>query len=259
MRFYLSILLFALSVVAFGQKEKKNIRKGNKHFLKNKFDKSSIEYLKALEKNPNSFKAKFNMGDVLYKQKKYDQANSTFVGLAQELEAEKKEIKKKEKLTKADYRKLEEIKTKLSSVYHNMGNTFMNQKKLDESIKSYISSLKNNPKDEETRYNLAYALKQRQQQQQQQKKQNKDQKKKDKQDQKKKQEQKKQKEQDEKEKKDKQNKNQQQQQQQQKRNKISKEDAKRMLKALQQDEKKLQEKLKKKKAKNVQMYIEKNW
>ena len=41
--------------------------------------------------------------------------------------------------------------------YHNLGNTFMNDKKYQEAVESYKEALRNNPKDDETRYNLALA------------------------------------------------------------------------------------------------------
>ncbi len=52
---------------------------------------------------------------------------------------------------------------------HNIGNSLMEQKKYEESVKSYENSLTNNPKDDDTRYNLAYAQSKLQQQQQKQK------------------------------------------------------------------------------------------
>ena len=60
-----------------------------------------------------------------------------------------------------------------SKVYHNLGNSYLLQNKLDESISSYKSALRNNPKDIETKYNLAYAQAMKKKQEQQQKQDNK--------------------------------------------------------------------------------------
>lgn len=225
----LSIFLF-ISVVAFSQKERKFIREGNDQYESEKFEDSEVEYRKALEKEADSFEAAFNLGDALYKQEKFEDAAKQFEALAQ------KDLDKE----------------KLAKVYHNLGNSFMQSQKLEESIDAYKKALRNNPKDMDTKYNLAYAMRmvQKQQQQQQSQDQDKDQQK---QDQQKDQEE---------ERKDEQQQQQDQQKQDQKdkeQQQISKEDAERMLEALENDEKELQEKLQRIKAKSQKVYIEKDW
>ncbi len=148
------------------------------------------------------------------------------------------------------YRQLAEKvtdKDHLSRIYHNIGNGHFAKKEYDKSIEAYKSALKNNPFDDETRYNLIVAQKMLQQQnqdkqnqQQQQKDQQKDQKK-------------------EEEKKEEQKQDQQQQQQQQpQQQNMSEKDAERLLNAIQQDENKLQEKMKKANAAQKNP-VEKNW
>ena len=46
-----------------------------------------------------------------------------------------------------------------AKIFHNIGNTFMQQGDLQKAIAAYKESLRKNPKDEETRYNLALAQK----------------------------------------------------------------------------------------------------
>jgi Ca-activated chloride channel family protein len=153
----------------------------------------------------------FNLGDALYKQKKFDDAAQHFTDIGSS--ANNSAVK--------------------AGAYHNLGNTLMQSKKYQESIDAYEKSLLNNPKDDQTRYNLAYAqekLKQQQQQKKNQDKNNKDDK-------------------------NHQNKNQQQQDQ----NKMSKDDAQRMLDALNNDEKNTQDKLKDKKFKAGRAQIQKDW
>jgi tetratricopeptide (TPR) repeat protein len=41
--------------------------------------------------------------------------------------------------------------------YHNLGNTFMKEEQYQFAVEAYKDALRNNPTDEETRYNLAYA------------------------------------------------------------------------------------------------------
>jgi len=260
MRKYLFLFVCMICLFSMGanaQQERKNIRKGNDLFKENSFEKSEVEYRRALDKKINSYEAGFNLGDALYKQKKYDEALKQFQSLA---------------VTEKD-------PNKLSQLYHNIGNTLLMNKKVDESIEAYKQSLRLKPDSPETKYNLEYArwMKQKQQKQKQKNKdQNKDQKnkdqkkdqnkqnqdKKDQKDQKKKDQQKK-----DQQKKDQQNKSgskdqKKKEKQQGQENKISKKDAKRLLKALQNDEKKVQEKVQKARAKAQKakkVKIKKDW
>ena len=133
--------------------------------------------------------------------------------------------------------KVEKDKDKLAQIYHNMGVILQSSKQYPQCIEAYKESLRNNPKDDETRYNLALAQKLLKDQQQNQDK-NQDQKQDQKDD--KKDQNKNQQEQD---KKDQQNQN--QQQQQQNKDEMSKENAQQLLNAVMQDEKNVQDKVKK--------------
>ena len=119
-----------------------------------------------------------------------------------------------------------------------MGVIFHSQKDYAKAVEAYKESLRNNPKDDETRYNLALAQKQLQDQQQNQD-QNQDQ---DKQDQQKEQD----KQQDQ-QKDQQQNQDQQQQpsQPEKKDNEMSKENAEQLLNSVMQDEKDVQDKVRK--------------
>ena len=134
--------------------------------------------------------------------------------------------------------KIEKDKSNLAQIYHNMGVIFHSQKDYAKAVEAYKESLRNNPKDDETRYNLALAQKQLQDQQQNQD-QNQDQ---DKQDQQKEQD----KQQDQ-QKDQQQNQDQQQQpsQPEKKDNEMSKENAEQLLNSVMQDEKDVQDKVKK--------------
>ena len=238
-KYILILFLLVWAAASQAQNERKFVRQGNKYFeaaLKDtsrldtvQFNKAEIEYLKALEKKPDDTKWNFNLADALYKQKKFDQSAEKFQEIAD---------KTSDKIEKG-------------RTLHNLGNSFLMNNKLDESIAAYKDALRNNPKDLETKYNLLYAMNMKKKQEEQQKKdqdKNKDQDKKDqdKQDQKKDQN------------KDKQNQDQQQQQQPQ--NKISKQNAEQMLQALENNEKKIQDKVKKIQAMKAESKkVEKDW
>lgn len=178
--------------------------------------------------------AGFNLGDALYKQKKFEDAGKSFL----------------------DNSQVEVDKRRKSNSYYNLGNSMLNNNKIQESIDAYENSLKLNPYNTETKYNLAYAqdlLKQQQKQNQkdQNKDNNKDQKKNDQkknQDQNKKQDNK-----------QNENNNRNQKQNQQQQQSISKDDAQRLLDAIANDEKNVQEKIKLAKAAKSKVRTIINW
>lgn len=223
------LMLTFLPAVLQAQEDKKYIKEGNELFENKKYPEAAKSYQQALKKSKDSYKATFNLGDAYYKQGKFEDAAQQFQALTHRATS----------------------KDTLSKAYHNLGNALLQSKKYEESINAYKNALKSNPADEDTRYNLAYAqqmLKQQQQQQQQNK--DKDKKDKDKKDKDKK-------EQDKKDKEDK-KKEEKKKQKQQQPDQISKEDAQRLLDALQNDEKNVQNKAKKGKQ-GIKVKIEKDW
>lgn len=214
------------------QGEKKFIHSGNDQYKNKDYVGAQKQYEKALSKNKDSYKGTFNLGDAYYNQGKYEEAANQFQHLTHTATS----------------------KDTLSKAYHNLGNSLLKSKKYEESISAYKNALKNNPNDDDTRYNLSYAQQMLKKQQEQQKKQqdkdnkdNKDNKDKDKKD----------KDKDKKDKSDKDKDNKDKQKPEQ--NNISKEDAKRILDALQNDEKNVQDKVKKDKVKGAKVKVEKDW
>ena len=231
--YILSLLLVASAVQVFAQQktDRDYLRSGNKLYNDSLFIKAEVDYRKALEINPKSTDAMFNLANALLMQQKAKEAMEQYESVS----------------------KIEKDKNKLAQIYHNMGVMLQSAKQLPQCIEAYKESLRNNPKDDETRYNLALAQKQLKDQQQNQ--QNQDQQ----QQQQQKQEEEKQdqnKDQQEQEQKDQQQQN--QQQQQQNKNEMSKENAQQLLNAVMQDEKNVQDKVKK----QIQIQgkkLEKDW
>ena len=226
-------LLVFLPLLANAQSDRQLIRQGNKQFRAGNYAESEVLYRKAVEKNPRNSQAYFNLGNALLGQRKDSSAVSQFEASA----------------------KLETNPIRKAKAYHNMGVVCQGKKMFGEAIEAYKEALRNNPTDDETRYNLALCKRQQQQQKQQkqnqdnQQNQNKDQKQdKDKQD-KDKQDQQKQ---------DQQKKDQQKQQQQQQKQQMSRENAEQMLNAAIQEEKQTQERMKKAQQPNNRK-LEKNW
>ncbi len=215
------VLITATDLV-YAQQERKFIRKGTEHYEKGNFVESGNDYWKALDKNKDSFEARFNLAATMFKQEKYQDAINQLQALANQTDNN----------------------GRLGLLYHNIGNSYMGLNELDKGIEAYKTALKNNPFDDETRYNLIAAMKMKQQ--------------KDKQDQQQDQQKEEKKEQEQEQNEEKQKDQQQQQNDQQQKEGISKENAERILQAMEQDEKELQEEMKKMKA-TQPLKIEKNW
>jgi tetratricopeptide (TPR) repeat protein len=144
-----------------GQKDAELIYEGNKLYNSGRAPESSANFAKALEANPNNKKANFNLGNSLYRNAElvkkgnlklpesvkmpadslanmiYDQAAQNFAVVANSVSD----------------------KDTLHRAWHNIGNCYLKKKEYQQAVDAYKKSLRFDPKDEQTRYNLAYALK----------------------------------------------------------------------------------------------------
>ncbi|KAA1247594.1 tetratricopeptide repeat protein [Aquimarina sp. RZ0] len=151
----LIILTCLLSGIIFSQEEDRTeiiaeanrfVATGNKVLVKDgNFPKAEGEYRKAIAKNPVDPTAKYNLANAYYNTKKYGEAEQRYTETV----------------------KIASSKEEKHKAFHNKGNTFMEQKKYKEAVDAYKNALRNNPKDDETRYNLALAKKMLEQQEQQ--------------------------------------------------------------------------------------------
>lgn len=263
-------ILFLISGFLVAQEDKKpndvkHIYQGNVELKENRFVNAEAEYRKAISENAVNATSKYNLGNAYYQHKKTKEA------VARYNQAQKVAKTKKEK----------------HQAFHNMGNSFMQEKKFDLAIEAYKNALRNNPTDDETRYNLALAKQEKEKQDQQNKDKNKDNKdkkdqnkdqkddkkegdekdKKDKKDKEGEKDKKKEDKGDEEEKKDDKNgdkkdpKNDEKEKKkpQPKPGQLSPQQVQSLLEAMNNQEKKLQEKLNAKKAKGVPVQNEKDW
>jgi len=157
---WIGLLLLATSLQAQSiQEDDKKLKKETNKILRtaaeelaeNDFASAEANYRKAVSKNETSATARYNMANMYYGKEKPAQATSRYKQAA------------KVAVTKEDKH----------DVFHNLGNSLMDQKKYQEAIEAYKNALRNNPTDEETRYNLALA-KQKLEKEQQENKDNKD-------------------------------------------------------------------------------------
>lgn len=121
--------------IALQRKARKMVRQGNQLYQQKKYTDASVAYQKALSNSSYYDKASYNLGNALYENKNYKEAAPQY-----ELTAKTT----KDKFTKAE-------------AYHNLGNSMMETKNYQEAVDAYKNSLRNNPNDDETRYNLAVA------------------------------------------------------------------------------------------------------
>ncbi|MDR1222530.1 MAG: tetratricopeptide repeat protein [Tannerella sp.] len=235
----LAAVFLCAGSVAAQKAERKNVRNGNKEYKKDNYTEAEIAYRKSIEVNPRSVEGIYNLGNALYRQEKYPEAAEQYQLIAGQ----------GERLMHEDPANA----TRLAQVFHNMGNIGMKSQEYQKSVEAYKQSLRLNPVDEETRYNLALAqklLQDQQQQEQENQDQNKDQDKEQEQEQQQDQNQDQQNKEQEQDKEQEQNQEQQNEQQQpqeeqQQQEQMSRDNAQQMLDAFLQDEKDTQEKVKK--------------
>jgi Ca-activated chloride channel homolog len=141
------------SSAVYAQDEiKRNLHFGNEAFVDADYEKAAAYYLDAVDESPLNFKANYNLANAYFRMNQFDQAierMNTVINLAP---------------TSFDKAK----------AYHNIGNAHMMKQAWDDAIDAYKSSLRLNPSDEETRYNLAYALEMKRQQDEQENQENSD-------------------------------------------------------------------------------------
>lgn len=151
------LIAFSLTAQKAEKTEYEYISKGNELYRAKDYPNAKTEYAKAQKEHGNSFESTFNLGNAYYKQDSSDQAVSQFQSAASAAKT----------------------KPLQAQAYHNLGNAHLQKKQYKESIDAYKEALRRNPSDEETRYNLAYAqkmLKAQEQNQKNNKDKNKDQK-----------------------------------------------------------------------------------
>ena len=235
---WLVVASFVFVNVAMAQNDRQYVRKGNRLFKKGDYSNALLEYQKALSVNENNTQAIYNMGCA-----------------ALQMGNDSLAVKQFETAGRAETNKIRK-----AQAFHNIGVVMQAHQQYDQAIEAYKEALRNNPTDNETRYNLVLCKRQQKQNQQdqqnQQNQQNQDKNDKNKdQNQNKNQDKKQDKDQDKNQDQDKQDKNQYKQEQQQ----MSPENAQRLLDAAVQEEKRTQERLQKAMQQPRRKMLQKNW
>lgn len=161
-KIFIVLGLFSIIAIQAQEEDKKALRqaerdlreskdityKANENLVQNDFVNAEAEYRKAISKSPKNIAAPYNLGRAYYNRDNFTEAFGNFK------QAGEKATSKNEK----------------HKAYHNMGNVFMQNKEYAKAVEAYKEALRANPKDEETRYNLALAKELLKKQQDEQKK-----------------------------------------------------------------------------------------
>ena len=252
---YIVLLFFCIKINSQSNtidKESNNLTlDGNIEFSEKNLIEAEALYRKSISKDSTNIAASYNLANSFYNKELNQEALNQY----------RSSIKKAKD------------KTTLHKSFHNLGNLFMKNKDYQNAVNSFKNALLNNPKDDETRYNYVLAKELLKNQQKNNKKDDKDKKndkdKKDDKDKKndkdnkgdnkkdeKKNDKKEENKNDNNKKDNKDNKN---EKNKPKPNKISPEQLKNLLKAMDNEEKKVQKKVNKNKVKGVPVKNKKDW
>jgi len=137
MKNYILYILLPFSFAASAQEKDKTLPKANDEYSEKKFVEAEANYRISNSKFPKRTVAPFNLGNSIYKQNQIAEAKFAYA------------------------KAIENIKTRPQKhkVFHNLGNVFMKEKNYSAAVEAYKNALRNNPSDEETRYNYALAKK----------------------------------------------------------------------------------------------------
>lgn len=130
------LCLFTLVQINAQESEVTNqIYEGNQLANAEVFDEAEMVYREALSKSPERTEALYNLGNTHFNEQDYEEAKQRYF----------------------QTQKFAENKSSKHHALHNMGNVFMKQKDYAKAVETYKNALRNNPQDEETRYNYALA------------------------------------------------------------------------------------------------------
>jgi tetratricopeptide (TPR) repeat protein len=132
--------------MGLAQNDRSWIRQGNAVYAEEDYNQAAEYYYRAIDANRENPKAYFNLGNTQFKNGDTESARKNFMRAFEE--ASDREVKGK--------------------AWHNIGNTYLQEQKFQEAVNAYKNALLHNPTDEESRHNLAFAQSKLQQQQENQ-------------------------------------------------------------------------------------------
>lgn len=145
MKHIVLILLTCMVSISFAQEDKEQrlaLKKANNYVYEanslineDDFVSGEMAYRQAISEKPNTVAGIYNLGNAYYKKGNFEEA------LYRHQQAAKATTSKSDK----------------HKAYHNIGNILMQNKKCKEAVEAFKNALRNDPTDNETRYNLGLA------------------------------------------------------------------------------------------------------
>ena len=141
MKHSILVITALISILSFAQNKDKALQKSNDFvyegnaLVEEDFVAAEKEYRKAISEKPNNTSGTYNLGNAYYQTGLYSEAMLRHVETA----------------------KLATNKTEKHQAFHNLGNALMQQKQCKEAVEAFKNALRNDPTDEETRYNFVLA------------------------------------------------------------------------------------------------------
>ncbi len=111
------------------------IYQGNQKLIEESYTEAESKYRKAISKSPQQMEGVYNLGNAHYRSEDYQEASQRFL----------------------QTQKLATSNENRHKAFHNLGNSLMKKKDYPRAVEAYKNALRNNPKDDETRYNYALA------------------------------------------------------------------------------------------------------
>ena len=133
--FFWGFLFLGMTLMAQEGEVTNHIYDGNERASAKVFDEAEISYRRALSKSPQRLEALYNLGNTHFEEQDFEEAKQRYF----------------------QTQKFAENKSSKHHAFHNLGNVLMKQKDYAKAVEAYKNALRNNPDDEETRYNYALA------------------------------------------------------------------------------------------------------
>jgi tetratricopeptide (TPR) repeat protein len=137
MKNIITYLVLIFTFVANAQEKDKNLPKGNDAFQDKQYADAEMDYRISQSNYKKKASSAYNLGNAIYKQNQSSEAKYQFA----------KAIKNAK------------TRPEKHQAFHNLGNCLMNEKDYSGAVEAYKNALRNNPDDEQTRYNYALAKK----------------------------------------------------------------------------------------------------
>ncbi|MEO4007081.1 tetratricopeptide repeat protein [Flavobacterium sp. CAU 1735] len=135
MKKWFSCYFLLFSLVMAAQVKDRNLPRGNEAFGEKNYSEAEADYRISQSKVPTRATSSYNLGNAIYRQNQPGEAKFAYMKAIENAKGKKQKYK----------------------AMHNLGNVFMLEKNYSGAVEAYKDALRNNPYDEETRYNYALA------------------------------------------------------------------------------------------------------